>query len=999
MKVRRRFAAFAVAALGAAGSSITTPSCAEQEGCLSGDDRRCVPQTPCAALRFTCDDARLELATISDASSRPPGLDALAARGDVVLANSRVVAVIDALASPHYLAPSGGNLLDLAPRGSDGGTGSDDLNHVFHATGILPADAVRYHALEHIDSSPELVAVIVRGVLDGRPDTTVVTRYEVRPCEPGVRVRTELFHGGRDPETLFASDAFYWGDREITPFVPIVGGGFSHPKLDLLEIGSAFRTLPWMGAVAHGERASAYAVVACDAPSFEAFQSESISAAGPAPRVFSRGDSIAFERFIAVGVGPGLAAAANVAHEVREQLFDEPTALVRGRVVSPDGEPLAADERLASFVINDTTTPLVTVPISAMVPGAEGRFELRLPRGRRFSVERHVLGAPLSEANLEFSTESGDVDLGDVVLPAAGVVEVAVTSDGDEGARFAEIVLVPTGSTDADAVRGSVHGRHRVDACAPYLGPPHGGSPACNRVLTDGNGYARFAAPAGSYEVFSARGPFSTLARGFVDVVPGNVTRLSLHVRALEGLVPEGALSADLHVHAGASFDSSLPEIDRARSFIASGVDVVVATDHDVVTTYESALRELGIAGKVIVLPGVETTGHILFDRPPGSSIPQVVGHYNFWPLRADASSPRNGAPWDELVEPGALFDRMVPHYDGSGVAQLNHPYAGRTFGRDEGYFSAIGYDPRDPVPDEPLPTAAGQLRRRPAGGRANIDHDVQEVMNGHKVKGFLNYRAGYHSFLSQGILKGGTANSDSHTLAEGVLGWPRTLVLGAHRGGAFDREAFNAFVRQGRMIGTNGPVIEACLTGDDGACHGPSLTPVRVSGAFDLKLEIRAAPWIPIEEVRVIVNGSLVHRIGTDALTHPKDPFGSAGVLRFAGTLSGEELLAAAGGTSENGGEDAWVIIEAGLPLWFAADLDDDGLVDTTDNDGDGVIDYLDQVGRDEDEYFVEPTIRGPHDPRRYVHAIAPGTWPTAFTNPFLVDRGESGWKAPGIK
>ena len=152
-------------------------------------------------------------------------------------------------------------------------------------------------------------------------------------------------------------------------------------------------------------------------------------------------------------------------------------------------------------------------------------------------------------------------------------------------------------------------------------------------------------------------------------------------------------------MHAGASFDSSFPERDRALSFVAQGVDVIAATDHDVITSYHRALEELGLSDRVRVMPGVETTGQILFLRPPGADIPRVIGHFNFWPLRHDPSLPRNGAPDDERVEPGELFDRVAELYDGQGVAQLNHPFLGDDLGRDQGYLAAIDYDPRRPVP------------------------------------------------------------------------------------------------------------------------------------------------------------------------------------------------------------------------------------------------------------------------------------------------------------
>jgi hypothetical protein len=927
---------------------------------------------------------------------RPPGLDALAAIGDIRIGNSRMVAIIDAVGSPHHLGPSGGTLIDLAPRDA-AGTGDDGLNQIFQAVGILPDDAAHYHTFESIDGSPEFVALIARGRLDGRPDVTVVTRYEVRPCEPGIRIRTDLYHGGRDPETFYLSDAYYWGGREMTPFVPLVGQGFAHPELDLAELGDAYRDIPLMAARPHNVGVAAYSVVACDHPTLEAFQSTSISAAGKSRAIVLAGDSLSFERFVAVAAGHGLGGAAGVALEARGMLFDEASVLVSGRVVSDAGDPLGGDERAVSLLFyepapgSDPDAAGERTPWSEVVPGADGSFQVRLPVDRGYRIESHVLGRPLP-ARTGFVLGRADQSLPDLVLPVAGVIDARVT-DANGAPVHAELILTPAPSTARDQVTGSVYGEFVEDSCVPYLGPPHGGSPACNRVLLEADGTASFAAPEGTYDVYASRGPFATLDVERVVVAPGEHVSVELTVDLLPGLVPDGVLSADFHVHAGASFDSSLPERDRARTFVATGVDVLAATDHDVVTTYEAAIADLGIGDRVHVIPGVETTGQVLFHRPPGSEIPQVIGHYNFWPIRVDRDRPRNGGPWDELLEPGALFDRVAPLYEGTGVAQLNHPFADSTFGRDEGYFSAIDYDPRVAVPAEPADTPEGQLPRRPAGGRSNLDHDVQEVMNGSATESFLKYRVLWHSFLDQGILKGGTANSDSHTLAGDVLGYPRNLVFGDHSLAAFDRERFQADVRAGRMIGTNGPVLLVCLSGEGADCRGPSLEPFRPADSAELRVEVRAAPWIPVEQIRVLVNGDVVKVFEGDDLDHPTDPFGEDGLLRFQGAIPLTEILAALPPE-----RDAWIVVEAGMPLWPAADLDGHGIPDTTDNDGDGLVDLRDRDGLEEDDYFREPPAPAATDPRFHLHVVSPGTYPTSFTNPLLIDRRGDGWTPPGL-
>jgi hypothetical protein len=502
--------------------------------------------------------------------------------------------------------------------------------------------------------------------------------------------------------------------------------------------------------------------------------------------------------------------------------------------------------------------------------------------------------------------------------------------------------------------------------------------------LVDPSGSARFDVPAGEYFVYASHGPFWSLARQAISVSEGAELQLSLALEPL-GIVPEGVLSADFHVHGGASYDSSLPERDRALSLVAMGVDVIAATDHDVVTDYSRALRELGIQDQVRVMPGVETTGQILFLRPPGSDVPKVIGHFNFWPLAHNPALPRSGAPDDERQEPGALFDRVERLYDGTGVAQLNHPYLGSDLGRDTGYLAAIEYDPRRPVPPEPDGSHAGQLVRRPAQGHRNLDFDAQEVMNGTSLEQMLRYRTGWFSFLNQGILRAGTANSDSHTLAAEVLGYPRNLVFGGHALATFDRERFNASVRHGEMVGTNGPVLSVCLVDATHPCSGPSLSALTPEGPARLQILLQAAPFIPIDEIRLIVNGTVRKTIAL-APVPDADPFGTSGLTRFDGSVELSELASAE--------QDIWLVVEAGLRLPLAGDLeDDDGLPDTTDNNGDGQVDQRDNPGE-----FHEPGRVSEDDPRFHLETLAPGGWSTAFSNPFLVDFRGDGWVAPGL-
>jgi hypothetical protein len=955
---------------------LVLPSCSSSEGCLGGDDGRCVPATACEELHVECSDPALDVAWVSAGTEAIEGPRALLAAGDLVLSNSRIRAVFDAIDEQLLFAPSGGTLVDLVP--AEGG--QDGLNQAFQAVGILPDDAVRYVMVDVLDERPESISLVYRGHLDLRPEFSVVTRYQIFACEPGVRVRTEIHHGGRDPLTLFPADAFFWGGRGHLPFTPGQGQGYSHPEVELSTLSDAFVQSRFMTAAAPGTNNAAYAVVRCDASLLDGFHSATISAVGAPKRIVMPGDSAAFERFIGVARGPGHGRAIELAEEVREKLFDEQSVVIEGRVEDELGQPVSGSAERAILLVRDANPGVSATGKGALVataaPEPDGRFRVRVPRGRHYEVVVSLFGRVLDAA---WPVDPTSHSTGTLVVPAWGSVTASV-ADPEGAPVISEIVLVPANPERASEQLGSIFGEQAEPHCAPFLGPPHGESPACNRALVGGAGTVSFAAPPGEYLVYATHGPFWSLARTPLTVEPGVETALDFTLAPLD-LLPSGSLSGDFHVHGAASFDSSLPDRDRALSFIASDVNVVVATDHDVVTDYQTVIRELGIGDRVRVVPGVETTGHILFYRPPGSEVPKVIGHYNFWPLARDAFAPRHGAPSVQRLEPGGIFDRMRPRFTATGVVQMNHPYADDAFGRDQGYLSAIDYDPRKNVPGSPNGTSEGELARRTRNGTSNLDFDVQEVMNGASVSRFFHYRAAWFSFLNQGILRAGTANSDSHTLGVEVLGYPRNVVLAQGELVDFDQERFDTAIRNGQSFGTNGPVLRVCVL-DGGECTGPSLEARTPSPEALLTIGVTAAPWIPVEEARIYVNGALARTLPVDAT--PEDPFGRTELGRLTAVVPVSELAAGVTG-------DFWIVVEAGMSLPLVGDLDDDGLVDTTDNDGNGRVDRVDAAA-----HFREPKRVPLDDPRFHLQSIAPGVLPLSFVNPILVDRDGDGFRAP---
>src|SRR5665213_1277797 len=456
MRPHARAAKFAAtAAIAVAGLAGTTFGC-HREGCVGGDDGQCLPPAACPAIAYACTAApALRAEVIGSDPERVTGPKSLAATGDYLLENDRIRVVLDAPDHPHYLGPSGGSILDLEPLGSNLG---DQTNAISHAAGVLPRDAVHYETAQLLD--PQLdptapgayVAVVFRGHLEGDARVTVVTRYEVRPCEPGVRVRSDLYNGAPDPNTLFLTDGFFWGDNGLAPFVPGEGLGFLEPNLDLLHLSDAWRTWPLMAARSQSPPDTAYAVVSCDRSQGAGFNSTTLSASGVPLVTTLPDDGFYFERFILAMPGPGLAPAVTEALRVRSQVHGDPAAVtVTGRVVA-GGTPVDGQSgRAASLLFYEPAfgpnpdDPTRSTPWSEAVPGSDGTFTVTLPPNRSYRVQPYAFGVPAAPASSFVVTGAGagPLSIGDLTLTASAKLTVNVASAPGVPATYAEVVLIP----------------------------------------------------------------------------------------------------------------------------------------------------------------------------------------------------------------------------------------------------------------------------------------------------------------------------------------------------------------------------------------------------------------------------------------------------------------------------------------------------------------------------------------------------------------------------
>jgi hypothetical protein len=354
------------------------------------------------------------------------------------------------------------------------------------------------------------------------------------------------------------------------------------------------------------------------------------------------------------------------------------------------------------------------------------------------------------------------------------------------------------------------------------------------------------------------------------------------------------------------------------------------------------------------------------------------------------------GAPGNEFITPGTAIDRLrgmdslvflgktpdtatvpdwlpaiqagIPGTIGAGlppdeeVVMLNHPRAGFAGTVVIGLFNGLanpggnpdvgGYDPTVPIVAFPnvllfTPSLYNKLVVGPFGTDTNaLSFDAIELMNGSGVGAFPEVRDDWCSLLSQGINITGTGVSDSHRLVLENPGYARSFVASSTDDPSLiNEDELTSNIRDMQLMATSGPFIRFSVEDDAVNDIGMGGTAVATGSKVTVKVRVEAAPWIPVEEIRIYANCQLVE---TRSVQSKKILGKSVNRFNRAIPLSNISI-------------DSFIHVEAGVRL-------------------------------DADNNPVSPGLL------TTVQTIEPGVVPFGFTNPIFVDRQGDGYTPPGL-
>ncbi len=614
----------------------------------------------------------------------------------------------------------------------------------------------------------------------------------------------------------------------------------------------------------------------------------------------SPGDSVTLSRLFIVGDGT---ISDLIAKRTSAQCV--PTGTISG-TVDVGGSPIeGADVVVLGQVADGPGLPPLHGPLSNNVVAhsrtdAAGEYTFTLPAGD-YNIAVNRDGSPFEGGGSTpvlhpVSLDSFGSVTQNVTLPNTGTLRVTVTDENSDpiAARISVVGFDP--SPDplvTQIIAGLISNTTAVFGDQNEDGFPFG--IALNAYADDSGDSGDLALEPGDYRVYVSHGTEYSIDFTDVTIVAGATTNFAGVVERV--IDTTGFISADFHVHSIDSPDAAISRTDRVIAMLGEGVDFFASTDHGFRADFSSTVTSLGVGSLIKTAVGQEIT---TFD----------YGHFNAWPLDIDGSVPNGGfvdhggAAPDGMDYPSAGFFSETPatiislaHGDytsGSAVntVQVNHIHS--HFGVDGG--SGLAIDTGLTPPASGVPGAARRLNPLTTNYFSGT-FDALEVWIGESLgqveDNFLGQNGGdWLNLVNQGIISTGIANSDTHRRFITQSGFPRNMVASLEDSpGLLDQDDVSNSVNDGRVIGTNGPMVRVTAhatstaesggldlgrcTGvvactdvstckpctDNGVCGGGetcTVLPTLVNttdGAVDITVDIQSPLWAPIDKVEYYIN------------------------------------------------------------------------------------------------------------------------------------------------
>ncbi|OUS26324.1 hypothetical protein A9Q99_19040 [Gammaproteobacteria bacterium 45_16_T64] len=338
--------------------------------------------------------------------------------------------------------------------------------------------------------------------------------------------------------------------------------------------------------------------------------------------------------------------------------------------------------------------------------------------------------------------------------------------------------------------------------------------------------------PPGDYEVGIARG----FEYGIVDmplqVSANNQTPLVVSLKRM--VDTSGYMSFDAHVHSSPSADSEVAPEDRITTAAATGLEIVVSTDHEIVTDLYPAVENTNLTDWVSTVIGQEVTA-------------TLPNHTITYPIPKHDDIPR-GDPvrWYGLDIAGIFAAEKAR---GAQISTFAHPRSS--------YLNHIEWDR---IAGAPAANPLVDLGLPADGTVWSWDFEAMEYQNGPSNVFTSGLFEDWMSFLNHGHRITATGASDVH--GDEPPGMPRTYFRSPTDSPAeFDEQDLVDAVKNNQAIVSTGAF--ATIIANDTTHIGGIVSDS--DGTIDLSVHVQAIPQIDIDYIKIYVNCDEAMRIDAE--------------------------------------------------------------------------------------------------------------------------------------
>jgi hypothetical protein len=343
-------------------------------------------------------------------------------------------------------------------------------------------------------------------------------------------------------------------------------------------------------------------------------------------------------------------------------------------------------------------------------------------------------------------------------------------------------------------------------------------------VVYTASGRATLRLPAGAYTLYASRGFEWSVSSQKVDLQQGKNPAVNLTLA--REVDTSNYVAADTHIHTftySRHGDATLAE--RMVTLAGEGIELPIATDHNLAVDYEEAARAAGVRKYFTPVIGDEVT------------TPRL-GHFNVFPVDKSAKLINFRAPtWDKLFDD---IDARAP----GAVVILNHA-------RDD----HGGFRPFDPA--RHISLTGEDLD----GSRLRVC--AMEVINSGAILNdpLMLYRD-WMGCLNRGLRLSPVGASDSHDVTRFIVGQGRTYVR------ADDRDVSRIDVKQAVESFKHGHVLVSYGLLVDMKVNA-RFTPgdlATVAGDIDVEIHVAGPSWTRADHVALYANGVCIRQADIDA-------------------------------------------------------------------------------------------------------------------------------------